>query len=132
MPRLLEAISERCAALPIRSRRDRFDDAVWRRGWHDSREPEARGREERRELLFGPLVPSEHREHLQVLQQGGGRCLARPQHLFEDQHFARWRHGLSAVLQNLDTALIVPGMQDLLEQVGIRPSWHTLEKAPAY
>ena len=52
----------------INSDRDRFDDAVRSGGRDYLRESKAGGREERPELLFGALVPAEHREHLQVLQ----------------------------------------------------------------
>jgi hypothetical protein len=74
-------------------------------------------------LAWRPLSPFQQRQHFQVEELVGGTAWSWLNHPLEDRQAPLGEDGLSDVAENLETMLIVPVMQELLQAVAVATCW---------
>src|SRR5437762_4975002 len=115
-----------------------LDDAELRRRGYDAREREAPAREERAVLGRGALAAARPEQHVQVAEHDALRVGALVDALRDDpldeQQPPVPRHGATAAPEDGDAVLVVPVVDDPLEDVGVaRSEEHTSElQSPMY
>src|SRR3989442_1710013 len=113
-----------------------FDDGHRRRGRDDAREPEPGHAEQGPVLRFGALAPAGQDQHVEVgeedsLVELGLLHTLRHDALDEEQRTIR-AHRPATVREDRHAALVVPVVDDPLEEIDI-PAWRDrLEEAPGH
>ena len=85
-----------------------------------------------RVLFFGSFAPAGgQREHHHVPELAVGRLIAGRHHPFDDQHSATVVHRLAAVAQDHRGPLVVPVVDDVLEEVDVAARGNACEEVAA-
>jgi hypothetical protein len=95
-----------------------FDHVQWRRGWDDPFELVA-GLLQERAVLGLCALASAHHEHEKVKDLPWAWRVAGRESFFDDEQPAALDGRVAAAAQNRDAVLVVPVMEDVLEDVGV-------------
>src|SRR3974390_3237704 len=93
---------------------------------------ESCGGEQPAKLLDRPLAPSEQHEHVEVIELARMILIAGRHDLFNHQKLCALTHGSAAGLEDADRLLVIPVVDDSLEDVSVRASRHSLEETSTH
>src|ERR1051326_3062572 len=105
-----------------------FDDAGRHPGGNDAQEFESRGAEESCKFLLGALLAARHHHHVQIEKLRKVRLVVLRHHAIDDYDFCVARHLVAAILQDRDSALVVPVVNNPLHDVSVAACGHCLEE----
>src|SRR5581483_1698756 len=89
------------------------------------------GGEQRRVLLFAPLPPTGIDEHVEVGEFRGRILIGTSEVALEHEDNPVRGHGLPDHAQDCNALLLLPVVQDRLEQICVGSRWNALEEAAA-